>query len=95
MIIDTLIILIGSRRGLGKVKQINTQFLWIQEVYNKKEMSLGKRDTSEMLANFLTKPSDEKDILKCTKRLNMHYEEGKHKMSLKAALLCEEVVHHS
>ena len=77
---------IGSRRGLGQVKHIDTQFLWIQEVYNKKEMTLGKRSTHEMLANFLTKPSDENDIVKCTKGLNMHYESGKHKMSLKSAI---------
>ncbi len=29
---------IGSRRGLGKVKHLDTQHLWIQEVYNKKRL---------------------------------------------------------
>ena len=77
---------IGSRRGLGQVKHIDTQFLWVQEVYNCREMIIGKRDTKEMLADFLTKPVDELTILKCLTGLNMHYEAGKHKMSLKAAL---------
>ena len=77
---------IGSRRGLGNVKHIDTQSLWVQEVFNRKEMTLAKRSTHEMLANFLAKPSDENDIMKCKKALNLHYEMGKHKMSLKAAL---------
>ena len=69
----------------GSVKHIDTLFLWIQEVFSRKAMTLGKRSTHE-IANFLTKPSDENDILKCTKGLNVHYEIGSHKMSLKAAL---------
>ena len=73
-------------KRLGNMKHTYTQFLWVQEVCNRKEMTLGKRSTHEMLANFLTKPSDENDILKCTKGLNLHYEAGTHKMSLKAAL---------
>ena len=38
-------IAIGSRRGLGKVKHIDTVFLWVQEVVGQGRVSLGKKGT--------------------------------------------------
>ena len=80
----TAAIAIGSRRGLGKIKHIDTAYLWVQHVYNEGKLTLGKRDTKSMLADFLTKAVDETTILRCLPGLGMHFEEGFHKMALKA-----------
>ena len=39
---STVGIAIGSRRGLGKVKHIDTVFLWVQEVMNAGRITVGK-----------------------------------------------------
>ena len=46
----------SSRRGLGKVKHIHTAFLWIQTYVTDGLIKLGKKHTSENLADILTKP---------------------------------------
>ena len=46
----------SSRRALGKVKHINTAFLWIQTYVTDGLIKLGKKHTSENLADILTKP---------------------------------------
>ena len=51
-------IAIGSRRGLGRVKHIDTVFLWVQAMVTEGKISLGKKPTKEMLADFLTKHVD-------------------------------------
>ena len=51
-------IAIGSRRGLGRVKHIDTAFLWVQAMVTEGKISLGKKPTKEMLADFLTKHVD-------------------------------------
>ena len=47
---------IGSRRGLGKVKHINTIFLWVQELVTSGQVTVGKIHTSMNFADLLTKP---------------------------------------
>ena len=45
----------AGRRGLGKVKHINTVYMWIQERISLLNIKLNKVHTSEMLADMLTK----------------------------------------
>ena len=47
---------IGSRRGLGKVKHINTIFLRVQELVTSGQVAIGKIHTSMNFADLLTKP---------------------------------------
>ena len=49
-------IAMGSRRGLGKAKYIDTVFHWVQSYVSEGRAKLFKRHTSEMLADMLTKP---------------------------------------
>ena len=57
-------IAIGSRRRLGRVKHIDTVFLWVQKVVTDGKISLGKKKpTKEMLADFLTKHVDAATML--------------------------------
>ena len=46
---------IGSRRGLGKVKHIDTIFLWVQEKVTSGAITLGKIHNSLNFADILTK----------------------------------------
>ena len=43
-------IAIGSRRVLGRVKHIDTVFLWVQAMVTEGKVTLGKNPTKEMLA---------------------------------------------
>ena len=58
-------IAIGSRRGVGRVKHIDTVFLWLQAMVTEGKISLGKKPTKEVLADFLTKFVDAATIKSC------------------------------
>ena len=77
-------IAIGSRRGLGKVKHIDTVFLWAQEVVNSGRVTVGKKDTKEMLADMLTKPVPGVTMEACLAGMGYRFQEGKHELGLKA-----------
>eukprot|EP00435_Cladocopium_sp_Y103_P037439 s2580_g9.t3 len=47
----------GSRRGLGKAKHVDTQYHWVQDRVAKRYFRLKKVDTGDMLADVLTKPA--------------------------------------
>ena len=49
-------IAMGSRRGLGKAKHVDTQYHWVQDRVAKRYFRLKKVDTGDMLADVLTKP---------------------------------------
>ena len=51
---------IGSRRGIGKVKQLDTSFLWVQDYVTSGRITVKKVHTSQNLADLLTKPSTSK-----------------------------------
>ena len=55
---------IGSRIGIGKVRHIEVNQLWLQERVSKKEISITKVNTEENLADALTKGVDARIIEK-------------------------------
>ena len=69
-------IAIGSRRGLGRVRHIDTVFLWVQAVLTQGKILLGKKPTQEMLADFLTKHVDAATMLNCTTGLKFEVPVG-------------------
>ena len=77
-------IAIGSRRGLGRVKHIDTVFLWVQKVVIEGKISLGKKPTKEMLADFLMKPVDAATMLNCMSGLGLEFQSGESKLTLKS-----------
>ena len=77
-------IAIGSRRGLGRVKHIDTVFLWVQQLVTNKRIRLDKRPTGSMLADFLTKNVDRQNVERCMAGLNLHFKEGVSRLALKA-----------
>ena len=77
-------IAIGSRRGLGRVKHIDTVFLWVQALVTEGRITIGKKATKEMLANFLTKHVDATTMSTCLSGLAMKFQSGESKLTLKA-----------
>ena len=77
-------IAIGSRRGLGRVKHIDTVFLWVQAMVTEGKIALGKKPTQEMLAGFLTKHVDAATMQSCMAGLGMRFQSGESKLTPKA-----------
>ena len=77
-------IAIGSRRGLGRVKHIDTMFLWVQQVVNEGRVKLGKKDTTEMLADIMTKHVPEGIMLRMLDGMGFRFAAGRHNLGLKA-----------
>ena len=77
-------IAIGSRRGLGRVKHIDTVFLWCQEVVNNGRVKVGKKGTKEMLADPMTKPLVEAEMNKHLTTMGFVFKSGRHPLALKA-----------
>ena len=61
---------IGSRHGLGKVKHIDTVFLWAQDKVLSGKAKLLKKHTDDMLADLFTKPLEAQRTRKLLTNLN-------------------------
>eukprot|EP00435_Cladocopium_sp_Y103_P007958 s1954_g2.t1 len=57
-------IAMGSRRGLGKAKHVDTQYHWVQDRVAMRHFKLKKVCTNSMLADVLTKPVAEEKMNK-------------------------------
>jgi len=75
-------IAIGSRRGLGKVKHIDTVFLWVQDKVNSGAVKLGKKHTKEMLADMLTKQLSANEFEGLLAQMGFFYRDGRHHLAL-------------
>ena len=68
---------IGSRRGLGRVKHIDTIFLWVQDIVGRKLVTIGKNHTSENLADILTKAVDGPLIRRMMEGMGFRFLDGR------------------
>ena len=57
-------IAISQRNGLGKLRHIQTQFLWLQERVALKELALSKVIGTDNPADMLTKPLAQAELEK-------------------------------
>ena len=73
---------IASRHGLGRVKHVDTVFLWVQDAVNSGRIALGKKPTADMLADMLTKPLEQARVRFLLERMNYHFYDGKHQLAL-------------
>ena len=71
---------IGSRRGLGKVKNIELNQLWLQDKVCKGNIAVHKLGTEENVADALTKPVGGMDLAKHIGMTGMRIEEERHKI---------------
>jgi len=77
---------IADRTGLGKVRHIEVNQLWIQEKVRDKEIEINRVKGIENTADALTKHVDGEDIAKHLKGVNCYIGTGRHpEMPLTAA----------
>ena len=69
---------IGSRRGIGKVRHIEVNQLWLQDKVLRKEVELTKIRTDQNPADALTKHVDWGGIHKHMRRVSCRYVDGRH-----------------
>jgi len=77
-------IAMGSRRGLGKAKHVDTQYHWVQDRVAMRYFRLKKVGTDEMLADVLTKPVTEEKMNRALRGMNFHFLVGEHHLTLRA-----------
>ena len=65
------------------MKHIDTVFLWVEKMVTEGKISLGKKPTKEMLADFLTKHLDAATMLNCMSGLGLKFQSGESKLTLK------------
>ena len=75
----------ASRRGLGKTRHIDTQYLWVQERLQAGSFSLHKEATADNVGDLFTKFLDAKKIEDFTSRLGCAAREGTASLTLRAA----------
>ena len=75
---------IRSRRGLRRVKHIDTVFLWVQALVTEGRVTLGKKPSKEILADYLNKYVDAATMLTCLSGLGMKLQSGESRLTLRA-----------
>ena len=76
---------IANRRGVGKVKHLHTQALWLQERVGNKEVFLHKERGTENPADLPTKHVDSKTMWRCLTFMGFEARQGKRQMALDIA----------
>ena len=68
----------ASRKGLGKVRHVEVNQLWVQEKVSSGEVELRKVEGQSNLADALTKHVDGEGVSKHMSGTNQHYAFGRH-----------------
>ena len=66
-----------GRTGLGKLRHIDTSYLWLQQESIKKKLKMNKVKGTENPADMNTKGLSGDEITKYIRMLNMGYQEGR------------------
>jgi hypothetical protein len=75
---------IANRKGVGKIRQLDVSQLWLQDKTAKGELRVIKIDTSDNLADALTKPVNGEATDKHIKMTEQKIQWTKHELALKA-----------
>ena len=70
----------ASRKGLGKVRHVEVNQLWVQEKVGSGELDLKKVDGAQNLADALTKHVEHDGIQKHLEGTNQWVAEGRHEL---------------
>ena len=76
---------IASRRGLGKTRHIDTQYLWVQERIQAGDFTLHKEGTNDNVGDLFTKHLEQAKSADFTARLGYTAREGSASLTLRAA----------
>ena len=73
---------IGSRRGVGKIRHLDVNTLWLQQKISSRQVKLYKVDTKENLADLGTKHLDGTAIKKFVSMMGFVFSTGRSKLGL-------------
>ena len=76
---------IATRKGVGKIRHLHTQSLWVQDKVYNKEVLVAKVPGKSNLADFGTKHLDQNAMWTCLTRIGFAALQGQSNLSLKAA----------
>ena len=76
---------IASRKGLGRVRHLDTQSLWVQDAVRQKKVELIKVRGTQHPADMMTKYLDCHVLHEMTVRLNLEAREGRPEIAPKMA----------
>ena len=68
---------IAQRKGLGKIRHLDTQSLWIQDALRERRVDLSKVLGTENPADMMTKPLDSKPLCKMMEKVGLVILEGR------------------
>ena len=75
---------IGSRRGAGRVRHIDTSTLWLQGHVTNKTIILEKTPGETSVADLGTKHLASPRMIELMRMLGLHPKEGRHRLALSA-----------
>ena len=77
---------IGARRGVGKIRHLETRTLWLQKHITEKEILLRRQKGSENPSDLGTKHLDQATMWKHVAALGNEERDGQSELSLRATL---------
>ena len=77
---------IGARRGVGKIRHLETRTPWLQKHITQKEITLRRKQGSENPSDLGTKHLDQATMWKHIPALGFEARDSKSELSLKATL---------
>eukprot|EP00959_Pyramimonas_sp_CCMP1952_P111611 2334295-Pyramimonas_sp.AAC.1 len=77
---------IATRRGVGKIRHLHTQSLWVQDKVAQKEIVVHKVPGKENAADLGTKHLDQSSMWKCLGKIGQVRLSGQSSISLIAAV---------
>ena len=83
---------IGGRQGLGKLRHLETGYLWLQDIVNQRRLSVRKVTGIENPADLGTKHLKFEDIVRHLEFLGFTFESGRSKAVLAISLLLDSGV---
>ena len=66
-----------QRKGLGKVRHLDTQSLWIQDALREKRLGINKVPGTENPSDAMTKFLDGTTLMKMSDKMDCHFLEGR------------------
>ena len=69
---------VGSRRGLGGIRHVQTRYLWVQQRVQEGDLRLKKEPGDTNVTDALTKPLDEKRMMNLLTMMGYEFRGGAH-----------------
>ena len=76
----------GQRLGAGKVRHLQTQYLWVQDVFHTRRATLRKIPGPLNPADLMTKHVGAEDINRLFPLLSFYFTDGRSDLSLRASV---------